>query len=100
MSSEKTMQKTGMVAIIGRPSVGKSTFLNTASGEKISITSPVPQTTRNAVRGIINTNWGQLIFIAYRRHSASRSSAMPLRMLIFSAGMSIWSKKLLCMKYQ
>ncbi|MBE6350777.1 MAG: GTPase Era [Spirochaetaceae bacterium] len=63
MSSEKTMQKTGMVAIIGRPSVGKSTFLNTASGEKISITSPVPQTTRNAVRGIINTNWGQLIFI-------------------------------------
>ena len=55
--------KTAVVAIIGRPSVGKSTFLNTASGEKISIVSPVPQTTRNAVKGIINTNLGQLVFI-------------------------------------
>lgn len=55
--------KTAVVAIIGRPSVGKSTFLNTASGEKISIVSPVPQTTRNAVKGIINTSLGQLVFI-------------------------------------
>ncbi|MCR4789863.1 MAG: GTPase Era [Treponemataceae bacterium] len=55
--------KTGLVAIVGRPSVGKSTFLNTASGEKISIVSPVPQTTRNAVKGIVNTSLGQLVFI-------------------------------------
>lgn len=55
--------KTAVVAIVGRPSVGKSTFLNTASGEKISIVSPVPQTTRNAVRGIVNTSLGQLVFV-------------------------------------
>ena len=48
---------------MGRPSAGKSTFLNTASGEKVSIVSPVPQTTRNAVRGIVNTSLGQLVFV-------------------------------------
>ena len=55
--------KTAVVAIVGRPSAGKSTFLNTASGEKISIVSPIPQTTRNAVRGIVNTSLGQLVFV-------------------------------------
>lgn len=55
--------KTALVAIVGRPSAGKSTFLNTASGEKISIVSPIPQTTRNAVRGIVNTSFGQLVFV-------------------------------------
>lgn len=55
--------KTALVSIIGRPSAGKSTFLNTASGEKISIVSAVPQTTRNAIRGIVNTSYGQLVFI-------------------------------------
>lgn len=60
---EKKPHKTAIVAIVGRPSSGKSTFLNTASGEKVSIVSPVPQTTRNAVRGIVNTSYGQLIFI-------------------------------------
>ncbi len=60
---EEKPQKTAMVAIVGRPSSGKSTFLNTASGEKVSIVSPVPQTTRNAVRGIVNTSYGQLVFI-------------------------------------
>jgi len=52
-----------IVAIIGRPSAGKSTFLNTACGEKVSIVSPVPQTTRNAIRGIVNGSRGQLVFI-------------------------------------
>lgn len=55
--------KTALVAIIGRPSAGKSTFLNTASGEKISIVSPIPQTTRNAIKGIVNTSLGQLVFV-------------------------------------
>lgn len=55
--------KTALVSIIGRPSAGKSTFLNTASGEKISIVSAIPQTTRNAIRGIVNTSYGQLVFI-------------------------------------
>lgn len=56
-------QKSAVVAILGRPSAGKSTFLNTASGEKISIVSPIPQTTRNAIRGIVNTSLGQLVFV-------------------------------------
>ena len=53
----------GVVTIIGRPSAGKSTFLNTASGEKVSIVSAIPQTTRNAIRGIVNTTKGQIVFI-------------------------------------
>jgi len=55
--------KTAIVAIIGRPSAGKSTFLNTACQEEVSIVSPIPQTTRNAIKGIVNTSFGQLIFI-------------------------------------
>ena len=55
--------KTAIVAIIGRPSAGKSTFLNTACQEDVSIVSPIPQTTRNAIKGIVNTSYGQLIFI-------------------------------------
>ncbi len=55
--------KTAVVAIIGRPSAGKSTFLNTACQEPVSIVSPIPQTTRNAIKGIVNTSFGQLIFI-------------------------------------
>ena len=55
--------KTAVVTIIGRPSAGKSTFLNTACQEPVSIVSPIPQTTRNAIKGIVNTSFGQLIFI-------------------------------------
>lgn len=62
MNEPKTA-KNAIVTIIGRPSAGKSTFLNTAAGEKVSIVSPVPQTTRNSIRGIINTSYGQLVFI-------------------------------------
>lgn len=59
---EKTLHS-GFVAIIGRPSAGKSTFLNTACQEEVSIVSPIPQTTRNAIKGIVNTSYGQLVFI-------------------------------------
>ena len=55
--------KTALVSIVGRPSAGKSTFLNTASGEPVSIVSAVPQTTRNAIKGIVNTSLGQLVFV-------------------------------------
>lgn len=63
MPNETEMLRTGIAAIIGRPSAGKSTFLNTACQEPISIVSPIPQTTRNAIKGIVNTSYGQLIFI-------------------------------------
>ena len=55
--------KSAVVAIVGRPSSGKSTLLNALCGGKVSIVSPVPQTTRNRVRGIVNAEEGQLVFI-------------------------------------
>jgi GTP-binding protein Era len=57
------MPKSAFVAIAGRPSAGKSTLLNALCGQKVSIVSPVPQTTRNAVRGIVNKSEGQLVFL-------------------------------------
>jgi GTP-binding protein Era len=48
------MAKSAFVAVTGRPSVGKSTLVNLFCGEKVAIVSPVPQTTRNAIRGIVN----------------------------------------------
>ena len=55
--------KCATVSIIGRPSAGKSTLLNAICREKVSITAPSPQTTRNAIRGIYTEERGQLIFI-------------------------------------
>ena len=57
------MPKSAFVAVAGRPSAGKSTLVNALIGEKVSIVSPVPQTTRNTVRGIVNSGEGQLVFL-------------------------------------
>jgi len=57
------MGKSAFVAVVGRPSAGKSTLVNSLCGHKVSIVSPVPQTTRNAIRGIMNSDAGQLVFV-------------------------------------
>jgi GTPase len=63
MSNQNKEHKSGFISIIGRPNVGKSTFLNRVIGQKIAIMSDKPQTTRNKVQGVLTTNDAQLIFI-------------------------------------
>ena len=55
--------KSGFATLVGRPNVGKSTLLNTILGQKVSITSPVVQTTRNQVRGVLNRPNVQVVFV-------------------------------------
>lgn len=55
--------RSGFVALVGRPSVGKSTLLNACMGEKLAITSPVAQTTRRRLRAVVNTPNSQLVIV-------------------------------------
>src|SRR3989338_6497372 len=56
-------KKQGTVLLIGRPNVGKSTFLNNLIGTKVAITSPKPQTTRFPIKALYESEQGQIIFI-------------------------------------
>lgn len=62
-NNDQQVYKSGFISIIGRPNVGKSTFLNRVIGQKIAIMSDKPQTTRNKVQGVYTTNDSQMIFI-------------------------------------
>ncbi len=55
--------RSGFVSIIGRPNVGKSTLLNAFVGRKVAITSPKPQTTRNAIRAVLTGDGWQIVFV-------------------------------------
>ena len=78
--------KAAVVAVVGRPSAGKSTLVNTLCGGKVSIVSPVPQTTRNRIRGILTREVGQIVFIDTPGvHRSARKINLAMSRLVSSA---------------
>ncbi|MEW6611023.1 MAG: GTPase Era [Patescibacteria group bacterium] len=63
MTSQNVKYKSGIIVLVGRSNVGKSTLLNALVGKKIAPVSPLPQTTRQPVQGVLTTKEGQLVFV-------------------------------------
>jgi GTP-binding protein Era len=72
--------KVGFVALVGRSNTGKSTLLNALVGSKIAITTPKPQTTRQAIQGVYHSNEGQIVFVDTPGVFRKRRDTMTNRM--------------------
>ena len=80
------MSKSALASIVGRPSAGKSTLLNRFCGEMVSIVTPLPQTTRNKIRGIVNRPQGQIVFLDTPGfHDSEKKFNQQLRSLVQNA---------------
>ena len=85
INNQSAVFRSGFVAIAGAPNVGKSTLLNQVLGEKISITSKKPQTTRNRILGVLHRPASQLIFIDT---PGVHQTAHPLNIRIVDAALT------------
>lgn len=74
--SSTNLSRCGLVAIVGRPNVGKSTLLNSLVGEKISIVTDKPHTTRQRVMGVLNAGADQAVFIDTPGHAQRTKRAL------------------------
>lgn len=78
--NEKKLLKSGIITMVGRSNVGKSTLLNTIIGTKIAAVTDKPQTTRNIIHGVLNTAQGQAVFVdtpgIFKDHTNHLSGAL------------------------
>ena len=80
--------KSGLVALVGRPNVGKSTLVNRLVGEKVSITSSRPQTTRSVIRGVVNADdgsWQMVLLDTPGLHKPKAELGSRLNRLVYGS---------------